>query len=285
MHTAGKWIWHNGALLPAKKKIIAAQNRGFRYGDGLFETIKVLNENILLSAYHWERLFAGLHLLNFTIPSFFTENYIETAIKQLLHANKHLEGASVRCMVYRGEGNVWKANNLFPHLLIESNATQLLTNPLPPLHAGLYTQAKKSCDAFSFLKHNNYLCYVMAALWAQQHNYNEAIVLNNYNRIAETTVANLFLLTRNGNIKTPSLQEGCIGGVMRRHVLDTFKKANVVVEETQIEWDDVVQAEEIFITNTQKGIQSIENCEGRVYQQNFASKAFERFIKPLWQMF
>jgi branched-chain amino acid aminotransferase len=126
---------------------------------------------------------------------------------------------------------------------------------------------------------------VLAALWAQQRNYNEAIILNSHNRIAETTIANLFLIAKNGCIKTPSLQEGCIAGVMRRHVLEVFKNAAFVVEEIQIEWEDIVQAEELFITNTQKGIQSIQYCEGRLYPQNFAKKAFERFIIPLWQTF
>src|SRR5580658_6068574 len=73
----------NGALLNSREKIITADNRGFRYGDGLFETIRVLDDHIWLSGFHFERLFSSLAVLQFDKPGFFTPEYLQDEILAL----------------------------------------------------------------------------------------------------------------------------------------------------------------------------------------------------------
>ena len=93
----------------------------------------------------------------------------------------------------------------------------------------------------------------MAALWAKENKMDDAIILNNYNRIAEATIANI-IFSKNGKIKTPALSEGCINGVMRRYLVNCIQKENIPFEEGKIEADEIAEANELFVTNAMNGI-------------------------------
>ena len=87
---------------------------------------------------------------------------------------------------------------------------------------------EKPAMHFSHIKTNNYLPYLMGALWAKENKLDDAVILNNYNRVADATIANIFLV-KNSIITTPSLSEGCVDGVMRKYLLHSFQKENISV--------------------------------------------------------
>ncbi len=278
------YLNQNGRIIKEDKAVISPNNRSFRYGDGCFETMKVINNTILLADYHFERLFASLQLLQFDVPNYLTADYLQNQILDVAKKNYHNKLARVRLTVYRGNGGLYDPENHFPNYLIQTWDLNPANNLLNEngLVVDVFTDAIKVCDTYSHVKSNNYLCYAMAALWAKKHHLNDAILLNPYNRIADATIANVFIVT-NGIVKTPSISEGCVNGMMRRYLLTKMRAKNIPLEETKIGVEELLQANEIFLTNGIYGIRWIKQIGNNNYTNTATSILYKQFIKPLLQ--
>jgi aminodeoxychorismate lyase len=280
---AGKYFLYNGDVIASGKPVIAADNRSFRFGDGFFETMKMIDGNIILSDHHFQRLFSSLQLLKFQKPGDFSTQYLIESIKKIAAKNEHTQLARIRLTIFRGDGGLYDADN-FPNHIIQTwkvNETSLLFNK-KGLITGIYADARKTSDAFSHIKTNNYLPYLMGALWAKENKLDDAVILNNYNRIADATVANIFLM-KNNFIITPSLSEGCVAGVMREYLLHSFQKENIACSETEINTSELADADEMFITNAAIGIKWIQQCKHHLYKNELCEYLFNRLILPLWK--
>lgn len=276
-----EYINWNGKIVAKEKFHISPDNRSFRYGDGFFETMKIADENILLSDLHFTRFFASLQLLLFDVPALFTPEYFTSQIKNLVRKNGHSSLARVRLMIYRGNGGLYDPENLYPHFVIQSWPLPKTTNELNTngLDIDIYMAARKACDTFSMVKSNNYLCYAMAALWAKKNKLNDCLLLNPYNNICDSTIANIFIVQDN-IIKTPALAEGCINGVARSFLINSCKKDNLAISETIISAQDILHASEIFLTNAVSGIRWIKQSGERTFNKPFAaSELYNKYIK------
>ncbi|RZL45610.1 MAG: hypothetical protein EOP00_17100 [Pedobacter sp.] len=244
-----QYLNFNGKLIPAGTAIIDADNRGLRFGDGLFETIKYKNGELQLIDLHLDRLWQGLAALMFDIPRLFTKEYLTREIAKLIHKNR-LTHARIRLLIIRGKGGLFDPENLHPVFVIQSwplddDFGKLNSNGL---ELCFYGDAIKSCDSFSHLKHNNFLPYLMGALFAKSNHCNDAIILNEHRRIADTTIANIFSI-HEGAIYTPPLAEGCIAGTMRQFLLDHLPKKGFKIVETPLTKEFLLEADEVFLTN------------------------------------
>ncbi len=265
----------NGKIKKENTPVITADNRGFRYGDGLFETIKLYKGRILFSNEHFARLWKGMQLLQFSIPKHFTPEMLEEQIIDLVKKNGHEGAARIRLTIYRGDGGLYDAVNHAPHYIIQSWPLQEGTGELNSngLVLGFYEDAKKSNDVFSNLKNNNYLPYILAALKAKEEKWNDAIVLNNYNRVCDTTIANLFIIKDN-ELFTPSLSEACVAGVMREIVIVSLKKGGWTISEKGITMLEVMEADEIFLTNSIHNIRWVKQIGNRNYDNTLVHKIY-----------
>ncbi len=253
------YINWNGAVVEKERFCIGPDNRSFRYGDGFFETMKVKQGTICLEALHFERLFSSLRLLRFEAPPQFAQEYLRQQIDELLEQNRLTETARVRLMIYRGDGSVYDPENHHPNFLIQS--WPLPQKQLqPPLQIGIFRDARKACDLFSSVKSNNYLCYLMGALHAKQEGLDDALILNAHGRIADATIANVFIVQKDGVVKTPPLSEGCIAGVYRKFLLQSFVKDNIRFVEEPLPVEELRNASEVFLTNAVTGIRCVEKC-------------------------
>ena len=279
-----KFLFYNGTITKADKLLISPDNRSFRYGDGFFETIKVLNVEILLVDYHMERLYASLELLQFQRPNYFTPAYLKEQVLEVTKKNYHDKLARIRVTIFRGEGGLYDVSNHFPHHLVQSWELNPSNNFLNDngLVMDIFTEARKVCDHYSHVKSNNYLSYAMAALWAKKNKLNDALLLNPYGNIADSTIANVFIV-KDGVVKTPALTEGCVSGNMRRHLLKCMRDADMPVAETEITADDVRQAQEIFLTNAIYGIRWVKQCGESGYSSSMAAVLHKKFIEPLFK--
>ncbi len=273
----------NGKMLGEEKISISPNNRSFRYGDGFFETMKLINHNIILANYHFERLFSTLETLQFDKPNYLTPQLLQQQIIELATKNKHQKLARIRVTIFRGNGGLYDAENHFPNYLIQTWELNPANNQLNEngLVIDIFEDAKKICDHFSHLKSNNYLSYAMAALWAKKNHLNDALLLNPYNNIADATIANIWIV-QNGIIKTPALNQGCVSGVMRRHLLKSLKVASMPVEETEITVEDLLQAPEMFLTNAIYGIKWVKQCANSNYTMQASSLLHKKFVETLW---
>lgn len=262
------FINFNGAIIRSDKAILTADNRGFRYGDGLFETIKVVNGRILLYQYHFDRLITGTHLLQFHLPLSFTAENLSRQILEICSRNGHDECARVRLVVFRRDGGLYDVSDQAPNYVIQSWALPTGNTILPAQTGGwaidVFPDGRKSCDPFSNLKSNNYLIYVLAALYAKSHQVNDCLVLNNHGRIADSTIANLFYC-KNGRVFTPPLSEGGVAGVMRRFLMETLPGEGFDLSEKEATPEDLENADEVFLTNALKGIQWVGSFRGVSY--------------------
>jgi len=273
---------YNGKLYPSDKLLISPNNRSFRYGDGFFETMKMANGKIILEDYHFERLFSSLELLQFEKQDYFTQKYLAQQITGLAKENDHLKLSKIRLTIFRSNGGLYDPENFFPNYIIQTSKYNTADNQLNEngFVVDIFKNSRKACDNYSHIKSNNYLPYTMAALWAKKNNLNDALILNAYSRIADATIANLFIL-KGGILKTPTLTEGCINGVMRRYLLECMQAKGMQIEETSLSVDDVLTAAEVFLTNSVYGIRWVKQCGRSEYNNLFAAELYKQFIAPL----
>lgn len=274
MQNAG-YLLYNGELLAADAGFISPDMRGFKFGDGCFETMKVGKGQLLLAQFHFERLLHALNRLGFVLPEHYTPAWLHGQVRQLVAANGHTEGARVRITVFRGGGGVYGAIDSFPHTVVQSWA-------LPPggwqekgLRMDICREVVKAADDFSHIKSSNYLCYTLAARWAQERQLDEALVLNQWGRVADATIANVFVV-HDGIVKTPAPEEGCIGGVMRRHLLAAMRAGGWEVQEGQITEAILAEATEVFVTNAISGIRWVERVGKHTYRCELAPQLFKK---------
>jgi branched-chain amino acid aminotransferase len=273
----------NGKIVENNKICISPDNRSFRYGDGCFETIKVINGEVLLADLHFQRLFSSLVILKFFIPTYFTSEYLTSGIEELVTKNGHSDFARVRLVVYRGDGALYDLEDKNPYFIIQSWSGKVETNFYNDtgLNVGIFSDAKKSADLFSAIKSNNYLPYAMAAMSARENALDDCILTNAFNRIVDATIANVFILS-DGIIKTPSLTEGCVSGVMRKYLLNCFASEGMAHSETQITQEELLSASEVFLTNANYGVRWVRKIGSAVYFNAISSLIHKSFIAPLF---
>ena len=261
--------------------VISPANRGLRYGDGLFETMKSVKGKIINEDFHFERLFDGLRLLKFEIPKTFTKEFILKKAQQLCAKNKHNDSARIRLAIVRGNGGIFDPENLSPNYIIESwklaGTVELNTNGL---RIDLFPGARKSCDIFSNLKSNNYLPYVMAGLYAKENKLNDCIVLNSFGRICDTAISNIFIV-RGNKIITPPLSEGCVAGTVRRWMLEKFNLENFEVVEQELKADHLLAADECFLTNSIHHLKWVKTFRHRNYTNTSVKKIYDHILKTI----
>jgi branched-chain amino acid aminotransferase len=274
------YINFNGKFISSGTPVIPSDNRSFRYGDGLFETIRVKKGEIILADYHFERLFNGARLLSFALPIHYNAARLRDEILGLCRKNGHNVDARVRLVIFRGAGGLYDASDHFPNYIIESWA-------LAPGNGGLnqngqvidlFPDGRKSCDAYANLKSNSFLLYVLAALFAKENRLNDCLVLNSRDRIADSTIANVFYC-KGGKIYTPPLSEGCVAGVMRRLLLDRLPGAGFTLVEKETVPADLENAEEVFLTNAIRGVMWVQRFRDTSYGQSMTRSVQEFVVK------
>jgi branched-chain amino acid aminotransferase len=274
------WLNLNGDYIEEKTPVIRADNRAFRYGDGLFETMKVVVGSIRLKELHFERLFRGMETLQIMLQGFINAEMFEEQIMKTILKNRISGPARVRLTVYRGDGGLYEFNNTSAGYVIQvwtlSSSSMSMNDS--GLKVGLYEDARKAVDTFANIKSNNYLAYAMGAIHAKKYQHNDCIILNTSGRVCDSTIANVFYV-KDGSIFTPPLSEGCVAGVMRRYLLSELPSAgyNVVEKETTI--DDLMNADEMFLTNAVNGLRWVGEFKGKTFTNTLASKIFHSTIQ------
>ncbi|HMK17300.1 MAG TPA: aminotransferase class IV [Chitinophagaceae bacterium] len=268
-----KYFNYNGRFFADDETVLSKDDRSYRYGDGLFETMKLINGNILLEDYHFERLFLGLEVLKFNTPALFTKQKIEKEIRELSKKNGCERSARIRLSVSRGNGGLYDCYNKFSYLIECWQLEQKGFNE-NGLIIDVFPDARKSIDVFSNLKSANYLPYVMAAIWARENKLNDALILNQHDQICDSTIANIFWVKDN-KIFTPPLNEGCVAGVMRKKIFAlATQDSDHLMQEAVLSQEILLQADEVFLTNAITGIRWVKECRGKIYKNTISSKIF-----------
>jgi branched-chain amino acid aminotransferase len=262
----------NGKTIEADKALIKKDDHSYRYGHGLFETMKIVSETILLSDLHFERLFKSLAILKLNAPKFFSPQTLTQQILEICKKNNCERLARVRLSISGGNGGLYDYSEKIQYLIecwpLPESINLLNENGLV---IDVFPYAKKSNDTFSSLKSASHLPYVMAAKFVKENRLNDALLLNIHNRICDSTIANVFWI-KEDRIFTPPISEGCIDGVMRRHLFETLKNSNYQPSGKSCEIHDLENADEVFLTNAIQGIRWVKEFRNKIYNNSVSSE-------------
>jgi branched-chain amino acid aminotransferase len=224
------------------------------------------NDRVSLGDFHFERLFRGLEILQMERPPGFTADYLIAQIRELCRKNRQ-ERARIRLNVFREESPAFFPVNNGVQFIIET-ADLPETGP-EPLRLTVYHDEKKPTGILSNLKTSNYLLSVMAARFARQNGFDDALLLNVRDGICEASASNVFFIKAR-SIFTPPLTEGCVAGVMRRYLLQQLPSLGFAVEETPLSLEMIYEMDEVFLTNAIRKIQPVGRLGTREYRQEIA---------------
>lgn len=270
----------NGKIIAANEPVLSPDNRAFRYGEGIFETIRYTPKGMPLWELHVERLTHGLATLGMQFPVHFFPDQLKSSIATLVQKNGHGPHARIRLTFYNGDGGLWEEPSTFYYIIQSWPLTAPAFN-VNGLDIGVYPQAHKSCDILSNLKSNNYLLYALAASYARKQKWNDILVLNEYRRIADSTIANLFFIKK-GIVYTPALSEACVAGTLRRYLLEKLPLLGYKVIEGSFTAADLHTADEVFLTNAIQGIRWVKQFEEKQYLPRMTKALYKDLIIPLF---
>ncbi|MBI2241150.1 MAG: aminotransferase class IV family protein [Magnetospirillum gryphiswaldense] len=231
----------NGQLVDSGAPFLQAHDRGFTLGDGLFETIKIRHGQPLRLDLHLARLQQGAVILRLPLPP--GEDWLGRAIHDVLQAND-MHDAALRLTVSRGPGQrgLLPPDPCVPTILLTPAP---LPPPLGPARAVTAQNVRRNqMSPLSRIKALSYLDNVLARLEAQDHGADDAVLLNTLGRVAETTIANIFVVGNDGILVTPPVADGALPGVRRAEML-----RSMVAIERSISREDLLNAREVFLTN------------------------------------
>lgn len=255
-----------------------SQNRGFLYGDAVFETVKIVNSKILFLEDHYFRLMASMRILRMEIPMDFTMEFFEEQVLTTVTNNGFAQSSRARITVYRNDGGFYlPTTNTISFLIHASpldNKDYLLESR--PCEVDLYKDFYISKQLLSTLKTTNKVLHVTASIYADENDLDNCILLNESKNVVEVLQGNIFMLQGNRLI-TPPVSEGCCNGILRKQLLVLAKKIEglEVIEEV-ISPFDLQKADELFYTNVIKGIQSITKYRKKDFTNVLANQLVEK---------
>lgn len=221
--------------------------------------MRIFNNDIPLADWHFHRLQRSIEKLSFQAPGYYSPEYFRARVLELCAKNGIGKSARVRLTLFGGSGGLFDPENHFPNYLIETwpaepHSGQINENGLV---LGCCTGVEKPMDSWANLKSTSFLPYLVAAGQAKTQKWNDALVLNTRGRVADSAIANLFII-KEEKCFTPPLSEGCVAGVMRRYLLE--RKTNPMpVEEKPLCPEDIEAADEVFLTNAVRGIRWVKS--------------------------
>ena len=250
-----------------------ATNRGFLFGDSVFETIRTLNNKVLFLEDHYFRLMASMRICRMEIPMQFTMEYFESQILSLI---QHSNAAAnrVRFSVFRiGDGFYLPSTNEVEFLV----TFQPLENELyifneTDYEVELFKDSYVTKQLLSTLKTNNKMVQITGSVFAHENGYQNCLLLNDDKNVVEALQGNLFM-KMNNQLITPPIADGCLNGIMRKQIVTLAKKVEgLEVIEKSISPFDLQKADELFITNVIQGVQSITKYRKKTYENSLAKE-------------
>lgn len=255
-------INYNGKISKSPPTL-SVNNRAFKYGDGLFETIRVTNNKVVFLEDHYFRLMASMRMLRMNISMDFTLEFFELEILKTARAND-LTDARVRFTVNRKDGGLYLPTTNNIHFLVEVNP--LTTKVKTTYEIDLFKDYSVYSGMLSTLKTNNKVLNVVGSIYADENGLDNCVLLNEKKQVVEALNANIFLV-KDKNIITPPLSEGCIKGIFRKKLIEFISKDDTLtIEEKEISPFELQKIDEVFLTNAIVGIQSVTKYRKKNYK-------------------
>ncbi|MGB9716520.1 MAG: aminodeoxychorismate lyase [Thermodesulfovibrionales bacterium] len=256
----------NGKLIPAKEALISVFDHGFLYGDGIYETMRVYDGVTFMLDEHLKRLYRSASMIGLTIPV--EADSLKNRVYDTLIANS-LKDAFVRLTVSRGYGPIGIDPELCHSPTIVIIAQEMKEHPKSFYEKGIsliISDTKRNLkEALNpQIKSLNFLNNILAKIEAKKKGVHDAVMLNVYDKLTESTISNIFFY-KEKVLCTPSPDCGILEGITRGIVIEIAKREGLTVNEGEFSKEDIYSAEEVFITNTTLEIMPVSRIDNKEY--------------------
>ncbi|HQE35280.1 MAG TPA: aminotransferase class IV [Flavobacterium alvei] len=272
----------NGSIVSDDTNVLT-HNRGFLYGDAVFETVKIVDSKILFLEDHYFRLMSSMRIVRMEIPMNFTMEYFEEQIISLAKAKNVADSARARITVYRNDGGYYLPQTNTVSFLITTESIEEVPYSINKKEyiVDLYTDFYVAKQLLSSIKTTNKLINITASIYASENDLDNCLLLNDGKNVVDALQGNVFMLKGN-KLVTPPVSDGCLNGVMRKQILSLAKTIeNIEVLEETISPFDLQKADELFITNVIKGIQPITKYRKKEFTKDFANQLLQKLNQTI----
>ncbi len=250
-------VFHNDKLMPIEQMRLSAGQAGLLNGWGLFTTLRIFQGEPFAFEKHWKRLEKDAKLTAMPFP--YDANKVRSQLAEVLRANQVQEGCARIYMVYNTVG-FWRSEENFPDVdLIIYSAS--LPGYREPARLGVATHGRHAASPVAGTKVTSWLVNVWNLKQAQAAGWDEVVLLNERGEVAECTAANIFCV-KGSTIYTPPLSSGCLEGITRSTLLEIGAGAGAPLAEKVLLPEDLYQADEVFISSTNRSVLSVGEING-----------------------
>jgi len=257
-------VWINGNMVPYEKACIPVFDRGFLYGDSVFETMRSYAGVIFRLDEHLERLLRSLKSLGINAP--YSKKQMAGEACRCLKMNR-LKGASIRLSVTRGRtepgidcDGPCRANTVMIARRFEGYPEWMSRSGIKCRISDI---RQNEYSPVSGMKTGNFLNYVLARSDAKKNGADEAILLNTKGYVTEAAVSNIFIV-RKETLLTPSVGSGIIPGITRAVIISIAKRLKIKTEERSVHPKELTSADELFLTNSLAEVIPVVKIDSRV---------------------
>ena len=263
----------NGNLLPSDEATLNLSNRGYNYGDSLFETMRVISSKIMFWESHYFRLMSSMRILRMSIPMDFSPEFLEEKIIVLIKAND-LGSSPVRVKIniHRQAGGYYtpEKNSIGYFISVKPLEGAFFTINDNPYEVELFKDHYVLSGMLSTIKSNNKMVNILAGIFAKENGFDNCFLINQNKSVLEMTNGNVFII-KGKEIKTPPLSDGCLNGIIRKQLIEILKKSeDFDLKEETVSPFELQKADEIFFTNAIQGIQPITKYRKKTYTDTVA---------------
>ena len=269
----------DGNIVKEENANLSVLNRGFAYGDSVFETVRVINGKIMFWEDHYFRLMASMRIMRMEIPSSFSPEFLEKEIIEIIEANElSTSAARIRFAVYRLQGGYYTPATREIGYVITAEAMEnsfYLFND-SPYEIELFKDHYVNSGLLSTIKSNNRAVNVLGSIYARENEYDNCLLLNEKKSVVEALNGNIFLVKGN-TIKTPPIADGALNGIIRKQLINILKKTEEYkLEEASISPFELQKADELFITNVAQGIQPVSKYRKKSFENKVSKELLSK---------
>ena len=254
----------NGEITDLSDQLI--NNRGFLYGDAVFETLIIFNNKILFWEDHYFRLMSSMRIIRLDIPDKYKPEFFEENIIKIHNSISQTGNSRIRINIYRSSHGKYKPEKNTPSFIISCESINNSNYELNKGHyeVDLFKDYYLDNQLISSIKSNNKIINVVASIYANENGFDNCILLNKDKLVTELINSNLFII-KEGKIYTPPLKSGCLNGVLRKNLFKILSSSSFELYEQDLSTFDISQSDEIFGTNIAQGIFSVTKFRKKEY--------------------
>jgi branched-chain amino acid aminotransferase len=267
------YVFHKGEFLSDASATIAKDNRAFRFADGFFESMRIVNGKALYLESHYARIKATAAALKIHPTEDFSLDSLRSQIQELLQRNGITAGGRMRITFYRKSTGFYLPKQDEMTYFIEAEPlpdNEFVLNTTGRL-VDIFMDFKKEVNKLSVFKTLNCQLYVQAAIHARDKGLDEALIQNNKLSIIESNSSNLFIVS-NGVLYTPTLEDGPVAGTMRMNIINLALENKIKVYECTLNPHNLLAADEMFLTNAVRGIEWVVGYRTKRYFNDMSKR-------------